>query len=90
MAPMEAFALAAVVLLLLLTLFFGYVVPLLWKYLLRPLGKMAYFLLLLLVGISFFALFFLGKHYAIPEPIQVGLGIFAAVVAGIKWATKRY
>ncbi len=90
MEPMLAFALTATVLVFLLGLFFGYILPLMWKYLLKPLGKIAYFLLLLIFGISFFAIFFLGKHYGIPESVQLGLGLFAAIVSGIKWARRRY
>ena len=90
MEPMDALALALTVLVLLLYVFFWYLLPLVWKYLLRPFGKIAYFLLLLIFGISFFGIFFLGKQYGIPEPIQIGLGIFSAVVSGVKWAKRRY
>ncbi len=90
MEPMNAFALAAGILLVVLYVFFGYILPFIWRYVLKPLGKIAYFLLLLFLGISFFAIFFLGKHYGIPESVQLGLGLFSAVVSGIKWATKRH
>lgn len=90
MSPIAALVLIAGISLLSMIFFFGYILPLLWKYLLKPLGKIAYFLILLMIGIGFFTVFFLGKHYGIPEPIQIGLGIFAAIIAGIKWAKKRY
>lgn len=88
MEPIHALALAVTVFVLLLYLFFWYILPFLWKYLLRPLGKLAYFLLLLLFGISFFMIFFLGKHFGIPEDVQIMMAVFSALVSGVKWATK--
>jgi hypothetical protein len=89
MEPMHALALTVVVLLLVLYLFFWYILPFLWKYLLKPLGKIACFLLLIIFGISFFMIFALGKHFGIPEHIQLGIAAFSALVSGVKWATKR-
>lgn len=89
MEPMNALALAIAVFVLLLYVFFWYILPVLWKYLLRPLGKLAYFLLLLVFGISFFMIFFLGKHFGIPENVQLMMAVFSAVVYGVKWASKR-
>lgn len=89
MEPIHALMLAIAVCVLLLYLFFWYLLPFLWKYLLCPLGKLAYFLLLLVFGISFFMIFFLGKHFGIPEHVQLMMAVFSAVVSGVKWATKR-
>lgn len=89
MEPLHALALAIGVCLLVLYVFFWFILPVLWKYLLLPLGKLAYFLLMLIFGISFFMIFALGKHYGIPENVQLGMAIFSAVISGIKWATKR-
>jgi hypothetical protein len=89
MEPIFVVALAGAVFVLLLYVFFGYILPLLWKYLFRPLGKLAYFLLLLLFGISFFMIFFLGKHLGIPEEVQILIAVFSAVVSGVKWASKK-
>lgn len=89
MEPLHALALAIGVCLLVLYLFFWFILPVLWKYLLRPLGKLAYFLLMIIFGISFFMIFALGKHFGIPENVQLGMAIFSAVVSGIKWATKK-
>ena len=69
--------------------FFWVILPFLWKFILRPLGRLAYFLLLLVFGVSFFMIFALGKHFGIPESVQLGVAIFSALVSGIKWATKR-
>ncbi len=89
MEPIHALALAIGVCLLVLYIFFWFILPVLWKYLLLPLGKLAYFLLMLVFGISFFMIFALGKHYGIPENVQLGMAVFSAVISGIKWATKR-
>jgi hypothetical protein len=88
MEPMHALILAIAVLLLVLYVFFWFILPPLWKYVLKPLGKLAYFLLLLIFGISFFMIFALGKHFGIPESVQLGMAVFSAVVSGVKWATK--
>jgi glucan phosphoethanolaminetransferase (alkaline phosphatase superfamily) len=90
MEPMHALALAIVVLLIALYVFFWFILPVLWKYVLKPLGKIAYFLLLLIFGISFFMIFFLGKHFGIPEEVQVGMAIFSAIVSGVKWAKSQH
>jgi hypothetical protein len=89
MEPLYVLALAITASLLLLYVFFWYILPVLWKYLLRPLGILAYFLLLLLFGISFFMIFFVGKQLGISEDVQIMLAIFSAVISGIKWASKR-
>lgn len=89
MEPMNALVLAIAVLVLAFYVFFWFILPFLWKYLLRPLGKIAYFLLLLVFGISFFMIFFLGKHFGIPEYVQLMMAVFSALVSGVKWATKR-
>lgn len=89
MEPLHALALAIGVCLLVLYVFFWFILPVLWKYLLLPLGKLAYFLLMLIFGISFFMIFALGKHYGIPENVQLGMAVFSALISGIKWATKR-
>lgn len=83
--PIYAIAIALVVCLV----FFWVILPILWKFILRPLGRLAYFLLMLIFGISFFMIFALGKHYGIPENVQLGVAVFSAVISGIKWATKR-
>lgn len=83
--PIYAMGIALVI----CVVFFWVVLPILWKFILRPLGKLAYFLLLLVFGISFFMIFALGKHYGIPENVQLGVAIFSAVISGIKWATKK-
>jgi carbon starvation protein CstA len=89
MEPIQAIALVVSVCVLLLYVFFWFILPVLWKYLLRPLGKLAYFLLLVILGISFFAIFFVGKQLGIPEDVQLMMAIFSAVVSGVKWASKR-
>lgn len=89
MEPIHALALAIGVCLLVLYVFFWFILPVLWKYLLRPLGKLAYFLLLIIFGISFFMIFALGKHFGIPEDVQLGMAVFSALISGVKWATKR-
>lgn len=89
MDPMTSLILAITVLVLVLYLFFWLIVPLLWKYLLLPLGKLAYFILLLVFGISFFMLFFVSKQLGIPEDVQLMMAAFSAVVSGVKWATKK-
>lgn len=89
MEPIHALALAIAVCLLVLYVFFWFILPVLWKYLLRPLGKIAYFLLLVVFGVSFFMIFALGKHFGIPEEVQLGMAIFSAVLSGVKWATKK-
>jgi hypothetical protein len=89
MEPIYALALIIVVAVLLLTVFFWYVLPVIWKYLLRPLGKLAYFLLLVVFGISFFLIFAVGKQLGIPEEVQIAFAVFSAIVSGVKWASKR-
>lgn len=89
MEPIHALVLAIAVCLLVLYVFFWFILPVLWKYLLRPLGKIAYFLLLVVFGVSFFMIFALGKHFGIPEDVQLGMAIFSAVISGVKWATKK-
>lgn len=89
MEPIHALVLVIAVLVLILYVFFWFILPVLWKYLLRPLGKVAYFLLLMLFGISFFMIFFVGKQLGIPEDVQLMMAVFSAVVSGVKWASKK-
>lgn len=78
-----------VVSLVILFLFFWFVLPFVWRYILKPLGKLAYFLLLLTLGVSFFLIFFVGKQVGIPEDVQIAIAVFSGVVAGVKWAMKH-
>jgi hypothetical protein len=89
MEPIYALTLVITVAVVILTVFFWYVLPVIWKYLLRPLGKVAYFLLLLVFGISFFLIFAVGKQLGIPEQVQIAFAVFSAIVSGTKWASKQ-
>lgn len=89
MQPVPALIVTIIVCALALYVFLGIILPFLWKYVLRPLSKIAYFLLLLGIGISFFMVFFLGKQLGIPEDVQIMIAIFSGVVSGVKWAVKR-
>jgi hypothetical protein len=85
---MELIHVFAFVIIIGLLMFFGFILPILWKYLLKPLGQLAYFLLLLILGISFFLIFFVGKQLGIPEDVQLMVAVFSGVMAGVKWAIR--
>jgi hypothetical protein len=89
MEPVDPIIGEVVVALLVLYVCFWYILPFIWKYILLPLGRLAYFLLLLTFGISFFLIFFVGKQVGIPEDIQIAMAVFSGVVAGLKWAIKQ-
>jgi fatty acid desaturase len=89
MEPTTFLILAITLLVLVLYVFFWFILPVFWKYLLLPLGKLAYFILLLLFGISFFMLFFVSKQLGIPDDVQLMMAVFSAIVSGVKWATKK-
>ena len=75
--------------LLVLYFFFWFILPFVWKFILKPLGKLAYFIMLLAFGVSFFLIFCVGKQIGIPEDIQIAMAVFSGVVAGVKWAIKH-
>ncbi len=67
---------------------FRYIIPFIWNKLVVPLGKLAYFLILLLIGFTFYFIIFLADE-SIPQNVKILIGLITALIAGYKWAISK-
>jgi hypothetical protein len=65
-----------------------YIIPFIWNNLLVPLGKIAYFIILVILAFAFYLAVGFGEE-AIPIEIKAVLIITTSIVAAVKWANSR-
>lgn len=66
-----------------------YIIPYIWTNILKPIGKMAYIILIFGVGILFFVSLGVFQQEGLPEEVQVFIAVIVGISAGVKWAKKK-
>lgn len=63
-----------------------YFIPWLWQSVIKPLGKLAWFLLLITLAVAFTLIMTVGAELRVPPEIRILVAFGSAIVGGYKWA----
>lgn len=69
--------------------FVRYLLPPIWRYIIKPLGKLAYFLLLFLLAVVILSVKDAGDFLGVPEDIRFVLLLLGAIWGGWQWTRHR-